>query len=109
MTTIMMMILESDESDQENEINEIDNSSNEPEEESTKDEITSIYPEVCYLCGSLDVNQPTLLDTTCPPRSKEKLPKYESYTSSDSSTKRKGWKSFIKGKKPKNLHKFSRG
>ncbi|CAG8812573.1 322_t:CDS:2, partial [Dentiscutata erythropus] len=78
---------ESDKSDQENEINEMDNSSNEPEEESTKDEI----------------------NTTHPPRFKEKLPKCESCTSSDSPTKRKGQRSFVKGKKPKNLHKFSRG
>ncbi|CAG8843524.1 25695_t:CDS:2, partial [Gigaspora margarita] len=36
--------------------------------------LASIYSEVCYLCGSLNINQSTLLDTTRPLHSKKNLP-----------------------------------
>ncbi|CAG8789302.1 8501_t:CDS:1 [Cetraspora pellucida] len=94
--------VQSDESDQENEINEMDNTClKEPDNKNTKDAVNdpireifkyvfvndswtcdssieklyysaSIYPNVCYLCGSLDVNQPVPQDTRRTPRSNEK-------------------------------------
>ncbi|CAG8457754.1 24796_t:CDS:2 [Gigaspora rosea] len=118
----------------ENEINKIDDTCSNNPEEDTEDVISdpvqkifknvfvndswtcnspvekpyysaSIYPEVCYLCGSLDVNQPTPLNTTRPLRSKKNLPECESCAGSNDPTKCKGQRSFVKGKKVKSLHK----
>ncbi|RIB11439.1 hypothetical protein C2G38_2203395 [Gigaspora rosea] len=77
----------SNKSDQENEneINKIDNTCPNNPEKDTKD--------------------PTPLDTTRPLRSKKNLPNCKSCANLNNPTKRKGQRSFIKGKKVKSLHK----